>query len=100
VASNLFNDLGWGKSEGENRVNEKSALDEGAYMASLTDQEIAILCDVGGGGKVSTAHQHLFAGLIANGFVEVAGDETSAKYKLTAKSQQILSERGVGLNES
>jgi hypothetical protein len=69
-------------------------------MTSLSDQEIAILCDVGGGGKVSDAHKHLFAGLIANGFVEVADDEMSAKYKLTAKAQQILSERGVGLNES
>jgi hypothetical protein len=69
-------------------------------MASLTDQEIAILCDVGGGGKVSAAHKHLFAGLLANGFVEVTGDETSAKYKLTGKAQQILAERGAGLNES
>jgi hypothetical protein len=94
------NDLAGGHWDNENRVSEKSALDEGAYMASLTDQEIAILCDVGGGGKVSDAHKHLFAGLIANGFVEVAGDETSAKYKLTAKSLQILSERGAGLNES
>jgi hypothetical protein len=69
-------------------------------MASLSDQEIAILCDVGGGGKVSDAHKHLLTGLIANGFVEVSSDETSTKYKLTAKAQQILSERGLGLNES
>jgi hypothetical protein len=69
-------------------------------MPSLSDQEIATLCDVDAGGKVSDAHKHLLAGLIANGFVEVAGDETTAKYKLTAKAQQILSERGAGLNES
>jgi hypothetical protein len=68
-------------------------------MASLSDQEIAILCDVGGGGKVGDAHKHLFAGLVANGFIEVAGDERSAKYKHTAKAQQVLSERGAGLNE-
>jgi hypothetical protein len=54
---------------------------------------------VGGGGKVGDAHKHLFAGLVASGFIEVAGDERSAKYKHTAKAQQILSERGAGLNE-
>ena len=68
-------------------------------MASLSDQEIAVLCEVESGRKITAQHQHLLATLIANGFVEVAGDDR-AQFKLTGKAHQILAERGAGLNES
>ena len=67
-------------------------------MVFLTDQEIAVLCEIGSGRKVSARHKHLLAALVANGFVEVGDDRTQCK--LTGKAHQILAERGVGLNES
>ena len=39
--------------------------------------------------------------LIAEGFVERAGaGQAPAHYRLTAKAQKLLAERGVGLNEA
>jgi hypothetical protein len=58
--------------------------------ALITDQEIAILCDVLEGSGLDQ--------LIAKGFVMVADQESPAKYKLTGKAQHLLAERGVGLS--
>jgi len=38
--------------------------------------------------------------LIERGFVEQDDREPSAKLKLTAQAQQLLAERGAGLNEA
>lgn len=65
--------------------------------ALLTDQEIAILCDVldGWGGSLKADRRNVLDQLIAKGFV-VAGDQDSpGNYKLTGKAQQLLAERGV-----
>jgi len=62
--------------------------------------EIAILCDVleGWGANLNAKKRKVLDQLIANGFVVSAYQESSAKYKLTGKAQQLLAERGVGLS--
>ena len=68
--------------------------------ALVTDQEIAILCDVleGSGANLNADKRKVLDQLIAKGFVAVADQESPAKYKLTGKAQHLLAERGVGLS--
>lgn len=68
--------------------------------ALITDQEIAILCDIleGRGANFNAAKKSVLDQLVAKGFVTASGQELPAKYKLTAKAQQLLAERGVGLS--
>ena len=68
--------------------------------ALITDQEIAILCDVldGWGANLNADKTKVLDQLIAKGFVVLADQESSAKYKLTGKAQKLLAERGVGLS--
>jgi len=67
--------------------------------ALVTDQEIAILCDVleGWGANLNEDKRKVLDQLIAKGFV-VSADQSPAKYRLTSKAQQLLAERGVGLS--
>jgi predicted transcriptional regulator len=64
--------------------------------ALVTDQEIAILCDVmeGWGANLNEDKRKVLDQLIAKGFVVSADQESPAKYKLTSKAQQLLAERG------
>lgn len=66
----------------------------------ISDEEIAILCDVleGGGANLNANKRKVLDQLIAKGFVVVAGQESLVKYTLTGKAQQLLAERGVGLS--
>jgi hypothetical protein len=68
--------------------------------APVTDQEIAILCDVmeGWGANLNEDKRKVLDQLIAKGFIVPADQESPAKYKLTGKAQQLLAERGVGLS--
>ncbi len=68
--------------------------------AVITDQEVAILCDVleGWGANLNADKRKVLGQLIAKGFVVPADQESPAKYKLTGKAQQLLAERGVGLS--
>ena len=68
--------------------------------AVITDQEIAILCDVmeGWGANLNEDKRKVLDQLIAKGFVVPTDQELLAKYKLTGKAQQLLAERGVGLS--
>ena len=68
--------------------------------AVITDQEIAILCDVleGWSANLNADKRKVLDQLIAKGFVVSADQESPAKYKLTGKAQQLLAERGVGLS--
>jgi hypothetical protein len=68
--------------------------------ALITDQEIAILCDVleGWGANLNADKRKVLDQLIARGFVVAADQDSPIKYKLTGKAQQPLSERGVGLS--
>ena len=67
--------------------------------ATLTDEEISILCDVGDGQWVREKYRPILVDLVANRFVEVVNDEPTG-YKLTGKATFLLAERGVGLNEA
>ena len=67
----------------------------------ISDQEIAILCDVleGGGANLNADKRKVLdQQLVAKGFVVAAGQESPVKYQLTGKAQQLLAERGVGLS--
>ena len=66
---------------------------------SLSDQHIAILCDLGEGRVVSGKHKRILDDLVADGFLQSASDETVG-YKLTGKAQNLLAQRGAGLNEA
>ena len=68
--------------------------------APITDQEIAILCDVleGWGANLNADKRKVLDQLIAKGFVVLTDQGSPAKYKLTGKAQQLLAERGVGLS--
>lgn len=66
---------------------------------SLTDDEIAALCDIGEAGfaQLSKNKSRLIEGLMFAGYVELAD---GSGVKLTAKATEFLTKRGVGLNES
>jgi hypothetical protein len=68
--------------------------------ALITDQEIAILCDVleGWGAKMNADKREVLDQLITKGFVVPADQGSVARYKLTDKAQQLLAERGVGMS--
>jgi hypothetical protein len=65
----------------------------------LTDDQIALLCAI---GELDTEKQNDKLGdlekLVAGGFVEKAGNRRA--YKLTAKGNEFLGQRGAGLNEA
>jgi hypothetical protein len=65
-----------------------------------SDQQISILFDIAGNGGTGLApnKQADLMDLVANGYVETGNGGES--YKLTAKGQGLLSERGGGANES
>jgi len=66
----------------------------------ITDQEIAILCDVleGRSTNLSAGKKSVLEQLIAKGFVTASDNDSPAKYRLASKAQQLLAERGVGLS--
>jgi len=66
----------------------------------ITDEEIAILCDVveGQGARLNADKKKILDQLVAKGFVMQADQEWPIKYKLSSKAQQLLAERGVGLS--
>jgi predicted transcriptional regulator len=68
----------------------------------VTDQEIAILCQVleGRAGNLNAHKSKILDQLVANGFVVLANQGSPAAYKLTGKAQKLLDERGVGLRVS
>jgi hypothetical protein len=65
----------------------------------LTDEEVAVLCDIERDGSIHPHKQPMLQRLRERGFVAFS-EEPLAKVKLTSHAQQLLSERGVGLNES
>jgi hypothetical protein len=64
----------------------------------LTDEEVSILCDIERDGSTDP-HKQVLQRLSERGFV-VFSEEPLAKVKLTSHAQQLVSQRGVGLNES
>ena len=61
--------------------------------------EVAVLCDIERDGSVGSAKQ----GVVEShkrGLIDTIFEGTLKRLKLTPHAHQILSERGVGLNES
>jgi hypothetical protein len=75
----------------------------GADAESLSDADISLLCDIGDAfpDTLTPEKTARLERLIVRGFVEAApADKAPAKYQLTAKATNILTARGVGLNEA
>jgi hypothetical protein len=71
----------------------------------LSDSDIALLMDIGEYAPDGNdpRKQSRIERLIASGFVECSHADmaaTGAKFMLTRKAQDLLSERGAGLNEA
>jgi hypothetical protein len=62
----------------------------------LTNAQIAVLCDIGQPLSFTQEKQREADRLVAAGYAEKCG----ATYTLTAKGQELLADRGAGLNES
>lgn len=62
----------------------------------LTDAQIALLCDIGQSIAFSDDRHGEVLELIADGYVEKDGDI----FKLTAKGEAVVMDRGAGLNEA
>ena len=72
---------------------------------TVSDSGIAVMCDIAraSGHDLNDDKQRVLDQLIADGLVEVssAAKATEAtKFAVTSKGQQVLDERGVGVNES
>ncbi|CAN5338361.1 hypothetical protein BH10PSE11_BH10PSE11_21090 [soil metagenome] len=65
---------------------------------SVDDNDISILCDIGGNLSTSLDSSKLarVIGLIADGYVR----REPKGLELTGKGQELLAERGVGINEA
>jgi hypothetical protein len=61
-----------------------------------TDQQIAVLCDLGQAAQFEPDKLKIVDELIAQGFAERHGQ----LFKLTKRGEKLLTERGVGINES
>jgi hypothetical protein len=61
-----------------------------------TDTQIAVLCDLGQAAQFEPDKLKVVDDLIAQGFAERHGE----LFKLTRRGEQLLTERGAGLNES
>ena len=75
----------------------------GTADAELSNDDIALLCDVGDSfpAPPDADKRMRLSRLMAAGYVECADpDRAPETYQLTAKAQQLLAERGAGLNEA
>ena len=68
-------------------------------ISELTDEEVSVLCDIGRDGSTKPHKQPVVESLIERGFI-ISSEKRFARVKLTLRAQQLLSKRGVGLNES
>ena len=66
----------------------------------LIDEEVAVLCDIERDGSVGSAKQGVVESLAKRGLIDTIFEGSLKRLKLTPHAHQILSERGVGLNES
>lgn len=62
----------------------------------LTDEQIAILCDIGQASSFDARKKAEVLKLIVRGYAERDGD----LFKITPRGEMVLSDRGAGLNES
>ena len=81
----------------------QNASAPGTGGAELSNDDIALLCDVGDSfpATPNADDQRRLSRLLAAGYIEYAGpDRAPEKYQLTAKAEKLLAERGAGLNEA
>jgi hypothetical protein len=68
----------------------------------LTDEQIALLCDLGEQDQSALTgdQKRDLERLISGGYVEPAKRQPGPAFQLTAKGRKFLGERGAGLNEA
>jgi hypothetical protein len=68
----------------------------------LTDDQIALLCDIGEYGQADQpdSRKRDLERLISGGYAEPTKGHPGSAFKLTAKGVRFLGERGAGLNEA
>jgi hypothetical protein len=66
----------------------------------LTDEEVAILCDIEKDGTTKPVKQQIIECLAGRGLIDTVMEGSLKRLKLTPDAQRLLSECGVGLNES
>jgi hypothetical protein len=68
----------------------------------LTDDEIALLCDIGECdlSKLTADKREQLQRLVSGGYIEQITDSPISPFKLTPKGVAFLGERGAGLNEA
>jgi hypothetical protein len=73
---------------------------QGDAMTELTDNQIALLCDIGefNPSRQTEEKKHDLEQLISRGYAEPTTGHPA--YKLTAAGTRLLGERGAGLNEA
>jgi hypothetical protein len=87
--------------------NDPAVSDPQHHNDNLSDDDVALLCDIGGAGppKLGNVKAMRLERLIAAGFVERVpaqeqGADAPPRYRLTEKASAALTARGAGLNEA
>ena len=71
-----------------------------ASTPELTDDEVAVLCDIEKDGSTKPTKREVGESLIDRRLVEAAFEGSEERLKVTPHAFQLLTKRGVGLNES
>ncbi|MBV5271333.1 MAG: hypothetical protein JZU55_17260 [Afipia sp.] len=68
----------------------------------IADGDISVLCDIAGGlkGPLESSKLDRVIVLIATGLVRREFTGEGSRLRLTEKGQELLAERGVGINEA
>ncbi len=66
----------------------------------LTDDEVAVLCDIERNGTVRPTKREVVESLIDRQLVKTIFEGSQERLKVTHQAFQLLTKRGVGLNES
>jgi hypothetical protein len=70
------------------------------FKPELTDEEVSVLCDIERDGSARPSKRKVVESLTSRQLLEVISEGALERCKLTPRAQQLLTERGVGLNES
>src|SRR4029079_12436027 len=79
---------------------ESKPLVQVASTPELTDDEVAFLCDIEKDGSTKPTKREVVESLIDRRLVEAAFEGSEERLKVTPDAFQLLTKRGVGLNES
>jgi hypothetical protein len=73
---------------------------QGPSTPELTDEEISVLCDIERDGSARPSKGEVVESLTSRQLIEAVFEGDFERRKLTPHAQRLLTERGVGLNES